>query len=264
MGKTRLLTAAQEVEIGRRIEAGQAALQHALGGVPVVVQHLLRIADEVRRRTVPIEELILLPEGGALGRTRRTALRRVFARLRRLHAQPSTSAAREEIQAIVAGLPLAPSVVDEMVADLRMLAERLRTTGRAERGAVEAEIGLPSRRLAARLAEIDTAVTDVQAAKRELAEANLRLVVSIAKRYLGSGVALLDLVQEGNLGLLKAVDRFQYRRGFKFSTYATWWIRQAIQRGIADRGRTIRMPAHVVALLNRVNAAKRRLEATSA
>jgi RNA polymerase primary sigma factor len=92
----------------------------------------------------------------------------------------------------------------------------------------------------------------VREAKRQMIEANLRLVVSVAKRYLWSGVPLLDLIQDGNIGLIKAVDRFQYRRGFKFSTYATWWIRQAITRGIADRARTIRIPVHLVEVLSRL------------
>ena len=105
--------------------------------------------------------------------------------------------------------------------------------------------------------EHETVIGD--AAQKQLVQSNLRLVVALSRRYVGRGMALLDLIQEGNVGLMRAVERFDYRRGFKFSTYATWWIRQAISRAIADQGRTIRMPIHVLDSVNKLTRAQREL-----
>ncbi|MEU9010732.1 sigma-70 family RNA polymerase sigma factor [Streptomyces sp. NPDC048479] len=107
--------------------------------------------------------------------------------------------------------------------------------------------------------DLDKLVVMGRMAKRRLIEANLRLVVSVAKRYIGRGLTMLDLVQEGNLGLIRAVEKFDYARGYKFSTYATWWIRQAMSRALADQARTIRVPVHVVELINRVVRVQRRM-----
>ena len=167
---------------------------------------------------------------------------------------------RGAIQGLVERLPLKPALVDQLVVEIREHARRMSPVkNRKELEELERQAGLARKPLLPALREIERHDRVVRQAKRELMEANLRLVVSVAKRYLGSELFLLDLVQEGNIGLMKAVDRFQYRRGFKFSTYATWWIRQAITRAIADHSRTIRIPVHMVETLNRISRVNRGL-----
>ena len=124
---------------------------------------------------------------------------------------------------------------------------------------LEAKVGIPIKELKEINKQMSTGEARARRAKREMIEANVRLVISIAKKYTNRGLQFLDLIQEGNIGLMKAVDKFEYRRGFKFSTYATWWIRQAITRSIADQARTIRIPVHMIETINKMNRISRQI-----
>jgi RNA polymerase primary sigma factor len=160
-------------------------------------------------------------------------------------AADSTDTDRQAAKAQDARKPAIDLTVEPSLDSLRLY---LRSIGRVQLLTAEREVAL-----AQRIERGDLV------AKQEMVEANLRLVVSIAKGYLGRGLSFLDLIQEGSLGLIRAVEKFDYRRGYKFSTYATWWIRQAVTRAIADKGRTIRIPVHMVEKLNKVVHVERQL-----
>ena len=288
IGKRKLLKAHQEVEIGTRIENAQREVLTALADIPSAMQTMVSLAERIRAKGDPAAELILLPEGGELREEQVAPVLRAFKRITRLRCaidalrvklenprlgaktragiEAEIDRARQKIVGELAAQPIRPALIDDIVVEMREIDtefQRLDAVPRAERAertkALEARVGLARADFRKRFHRVEAAEDVVREAKRELMEANLRLVVSIAKRYLNRGLSFLDVIQEGNIGLMKAVDRFQFRRGFKFSTYATWWIRQAITRAIADHGRTIRLPVHVIESLNRLEKERKQI-----
>jgi RNA polymerase primary sigma factor len=259
LGKVPLLTREGEVVLARRIEDADTQIVRALVHAPAAVVELAAIAAELGAGTLRARDVTRNPaeeeEDEAAARDRLVVL---FADVCELEGVSRTGTpergergergdgtlrqARARAAAALQEMRLTRAVLVRVVAALRA---RLK--------------GENARALQATLAAVRSGEREADRAKGELIEANLRLVVSIAKKHTGQGLQLADLIQEGNIGLMRAVDKFDYKRGFKFSTYATWWIRQSITRSIADQGRTIRTPVHMVETGNRLASARGRL-----
>ncbi len=330
MGNFQLLTREQEVEIAKRIEAGEQEVEEEVLKSPIMLEHIIHIGERVEAGEADLRDIFEEaeetdsdeekgPEADEAQREKLLGFTRKLTKLRErieetekeLRAKPGPrrkpklekqlSRLRQLVKEKLKEMQLSPRVEEAVIDEMRRLLQEHRrnqsviaayeaATGKSKnallREAAESEgrhsIKVNGTRqslgdIAARIREAQRAIKDIEhrvkasgdelarslqtieagqaksrQAKKELTEANLRLVVSLGKRYTNRGLGFLDLIQEGNIGLMRAVDKFEYQRGYKFSTYATWWIRQSMSRAIADQGRTIRIPVHMVETINKL------------
>lgn len=269
IGPMQLLSRDEEVALAREMEDGLAEATGAISTCSSAIAEILLVADEIARGNVQLETMIDSDSdrnGGATDQNGSVMNDQLVATdddednaQVRSNIPPSFAASIAAIRNLYGGAftgrnPCNPALKATLAAEVGALnlssafIEHLRDVARLSAPDTDAH------------RRIESGLVKAARASKQFAESNLRLVIAIARRYIKSGLPLPDLIQEGNIGLLRAVARFDYRRGFKFSTYATWWIRQAITRGIANQARTIRMPMHVIETLNKIKHAQRNLQ----
>lgn len=284
VGSLPLLTREGEREIAIKIEEAKSEIKEIIISFPWTIKELLNILPPLKASKIDIREVTSEIadeediEGELESQRQRVIslleeLKRAVSRAKRDDPRMDRASMPDDAVKIINNLNLSTRFIDKIVLKMKRYAERMEKTEndikslglKRYKGVdkrlsllkdrlmkLEQQIGVPLSELKTYLKRVEMAERQSISAKNELIKANLRLVVSIAKRYLNRGLSFLDLVQEGNMGLMKAVEKFEYRRGYKFSTYATWWIRQSITRAIADQARIIRIPVHMIETINKI------------
>lgn len=269
MGQISLLTRKEEIEIAGKIKDSEAKVRDAVSDLNIAKIKALEILNKAIKEEVNPEEFLNIDP--------KLKLSKLKKRLYNLTNSLRKARTKSSIGRLVQGANLAMPIVEEIIKKIdELLSEHSKIEGQLARARrnrdrdeirglnklkrkIERDLGEPVDFMKEHYKLIKSLEVKLNRNKKELVAANLRLVVSIAKKYTNRGLSFLDLIQEGNIGLMKAVDKFEYKRGYKFSTYATWWIRQAITRSIADQSRTIRIPVHMTETINKLIRVSRAL-----
>ena len=250
MGSISLLSREHELELARKIEEAEYNFKRAALASRFIRNAIMVVAEDVLEDRVNFEEVlkedIKANKGNILKK-----VRRITQRLKYTRSNTSSINLLLDFNVTTSVIEAAVRRLSDLIRELENMEKHKRRNLKRKR-AISRQIGESYKKMKNQMKLIRLAHLKFNRTKKQLVEANLRLVVSIAKKYTNRGLSFLDLIQEGNIGLMRAVEKFEYKRGFKFSTYATWWIRQAITRAIADQARTIRIPVHMTETINKI------------